>query len=134
VIATTVLSDTVGGEPFWQRVVAAANANDDFRQRGAHLRDLAFVFEVGGRRIGLRIERGSLALVETEAPAFVVSGPADEWARLVAGEKPYGAAINIVHGQLRVGGDALASTWANRPLWQLFRLTRRMVASGDSHD
>ncbi|NIF78376.1 hypothetical protein F3J20_13435 [Paraburkholderia sp. Cy-641] len=132
--AMIVLSDTVGSEPFWQRVVAAANADDDFRQRGAHLRELAFGFEVGGRRIGLRIERGSLALVEPDAPAFVVAGPADEWARLVAGEKPYGAAINVVHGQLRVSGDALAATWANRPLWQLFRLTRHLVASGDSHD
>jgi putative sterol carrier protein len=127
-------SDAVVSNAFWRQVAAAANADDNFRNWSAHLRDFTFSFHVGDSRIGLHIERGNLALVQPDAPEFVVSGPVDEWSRLVAGEKPYGAAINVLHGQLRVSGDPLASTWANRPLWQLFRLTRRIVASGGSHD
>src|SRR5579871_581342 len=127
----TVRHETVCSEAFWQRVADAANADDDFRNRSAHLRDFSFVFLIGDSRLGLRIDRGSLALVTEDTPSFVLSGPVDEWSSLVSGGKAYAEDINVVHGKLGVGGDALAATWANRPLWQIFRLTRRIVASGD---
>jgi putative sterol carrier protein len=127
----TLQHETVCSEAFWRQVAAAANSDDDFRNRSSHLRDFSFSFQIGDSRIGLQIDQGSLALVIADTPSFVVAGPVEEWSSLVAGAKPYGAAINVVHGKLKVSGDALASTWASRPLWQLFRLTRRIVASGD---
>lgn len=127
----TLQHETVCSDAFWQQVAAAANADDDFRNRSSHLRDFSFAFQIGDSRVGLRIDQGSLALVTKDTPSFVLSGPVEEWSSLVAGAKAYGAATNVVHGKLRVSGDALASTWAARPLWQLFRLTRHIVASGD---
>lgn len=128
----TLQQRTIGSESFWQRVAAAANADNDFRDRSAHLKNLSFALQIGENRIGLQIDRGSLTLVTEATPSFVLSGPLEEWSSLVAGDKAYGEAINVVHGKLGVSGDALAATWANRPLWQLFRLTRAIVASGDS--
>ncbi len=126
----------LASDAYWQRVAAAASADEDFRAKSAHLRPLRFDVQIDAYRCSLAIDAGALRIDANGAPAFTIGGPANAWRALTSGKTVYGQAIHPVHGELRVSGDPLAATWANRPLWQLFRLTRALAASaeGGRHD
>ncbi len=119
---------------FWHQAAAWASADAVFNDVAGHLRNIVVQVGVGAESWQFRIDRGRIALTDrTASPAFAIAGPAEEWDRLVRGEIPYGQAINVTLGQLRVSGDALAATWCVRPLWQLWRLTARQAAGGNEH-
>jgi putative sterol carrier protein len=128
------LHDAAFWAAFWRDAVAAANADATLREYAQHLRDLTLRLEVGQDTRRLRIDHGAVSLIDSDAPASVtISGPEDEWVRLIRGEITYGQATNVVHGRLRIGGDLLAANWCVRPLWRLWRLTADMTAGGNAH-
>jgi hypothetical protein len=118
---------------FWDAAIEAANGDVIFRGYADHVRDVDFCLCIGtdGYRCGLRVTAGTILRHDVVEPAFTITGPLAEWQRLAAGTTVYGQATNVVHGQLRVAGDALAAAWLTRPLWQLWRVTARMLASED---
>lgn len=117
-------------DAFWDAAIDAANADAVFRGYAAHLRDVNFRVCIGaaGYSCNLRVSAGQIARHDAAEPAFTITGPRDEWQRLATGAIVYAQATNVVHGQLRVAGDALAAAWLTRPLWQLWRVTARMLA------
>jgi hypothetical protein len=119
-------------DPFWDAAIEAANADTAFRGYAAHLRDVDFrvvCIGAGGYGCNLRVNAGRIERRDVIEPAFTITGPLDEWRRLAAGTIVYAQATNVVHGQLRVAGDALAAAWLTRPLWQFWRVTARMLAT-----
>ena len=123
-------------DAFWHRVVAAANADDDFAAKSAHLVALAIRFEMGTYRWVLELHRGRAHFLGSaigRGTAFAVSGPSEEWERLIGGAIGYAQATNVVHGRLRSDGDALAATWATRPLWRFWQLAAEQGGGGRRH-
>jgi putative sterol carrier protein len=124
----------IDSHAFWDALLEAANADADFRQRSAHVRDIGFHLCIGtAPPCALRVHQGRIERAASQAPAFTVTGPLADWRMLLSGETVYGQATNIAHGQLRVSGDALAATWLTRPLWQLWRLSAQLLAEGAEH-
>lgn len=118
-------------DTFWDAAIDAANADAVFRGYAGHLRDVDFrvCIGTGGYGCNLRVSAGQITRHDAAEPAFTITGPLAEWQRLAAGAIVYGQATHVVHGQLRVTGDALAAVWLTRPLWQFWRVTARMLAT-----
>jgi putative sterol carrier protein len=53
---------------------------------------------------------------------FTISGPHEEWQRLLRGEIDFANAIHAVHGRLRLGGDLPKAASCMYALYTLFTL------------
>ncbi|WP_375459701.1 hypothetical protein [uncultured Enterovirga sp.] len=115
---------------FWAELAAAASRDDALRAKCEHARGCAFSVMVGEARHLLEFHRGRLAVIrppDLRGASFSIVGPADEWEGVLTGATPYARAINVLHGRLRVEGDALALTWMTPALWQLWRISSTLL-------
>lgn len=121
---------------FWARVAEAASGNDKFARRSDHLRAVVIVFAIGDRSFYLDFHRGKVAVLASrpmEGAAITISGPKEEWHRLVAGKISYAQAINVSHGKLRLEGNLLAAAWVVQTLAELFRVAARIHGKEAKH-
>lgn len=120
------ISDTL----FWDMLVTAAAEDADLRGKAAHARACAFAVRIDDAQHLLEFHRGDLVRLEGRELTgirFSISGPRGEWEKVITGAVPYAQAINVFHGLLRVEGDALCAMWMTPALWQLWRVSARLV-------
>lgn len=105
--------------PFWRAVAEKANATPLFTERTAHLEACVVRFGIDDAQTCIEFHRSRATVL---GPSFLrgsrisISGPAQEWEKLVDGTYHYMRAINPLHGGLRLEGDALMANWAARGL------------------
>ncbi|MGO8868339.1 MAG: hypothetical protein ACLQME_17755 [Alphaproteobacteria bacterium] len=119
----------IASETFWTAVVEAGNASAALSAKTQHLLALTVSLEIGESRRVVELHRGRAALLPAPPLRGVtvrITGPAEEWQRLVSGEIPYAHAVNVVHGRLRLQGDIIEAAWATPALWELFRVATRI--------
>lgn len=126
----------IANPEYWEAVVRRGNSDAALNSKAKHLEALTVALEIGKTTRTLEFHRGQvnlLAAVPLRGTSFRIAGPAEEWRRLVSGEIPYAQAINVVHGQLRLQGDVIASVWATPAIWELFRAAVSVYKEDVSH-
>jgi putative sterol carrier protein len=106
-------------------IVAATRTSPVFERKAQHLRAAAIAFVADNQTAGLEFHRGCVEMIDgrpLEGFDLVVSGPFEEWQRLLRGNISYSQACNIVHGRLSLQGNLLIAAWANQALSEFFRI------------
>lgn len=94
-------------------------------------------FNVDETSIFIEFHRGRATVLGTtflRGARISISGPTAEWEKLVSGSTHYMRAINPLHGDLRLEGDALLANWAARGLCAFIDLAvAEKKAKGEQH-
>lgn len=105
----------IDDESFWRGLEAQANSGGDFHDKARSLSPLTIRLRIDAREVTLNIASGrAIVSFEDDLRGFDlrVSGPRDEWRRVLDGTISYPQAVNHVQGRLRQEGDMVAAAWA----------------------
>ena len=110
---------------------AKLNADPLFRARSkSFLGSVALA--MGRHTWTLWFNGGMIVRAEPGVPAegvdITVSGPLDEWATVLRGEKHLLHALNVYHGRLRLSGNLLLYAGNVRPLFYLFSCLKEVTS------
>jgi hypothetical protein len=126
----------ITGPEYWQAVVRTANTDLALGAKAMHLEALTVTFQIGETHRIIEFHRGRVGLLPAaplRGTTLRITGPPDEWRRLVSGEIPYAMAVNVVHGRLHLQGDIIAAAWATPALWELFRAAIHVYEKDVTH-
>ncbi len=126
----------IAGPEYWQAVVRSANTDPALGAKAMYLEALTVTFQIGETPRIIEFHRGRVDLLSAaplRGTTLRITGPPDEWQRLMSGEIPYAMAVNVVHGRLHLQGDIIAAAWATPALWELFRTAVRVYEKDVTH-
>lgn len=114
----------IDDDAFWRSLEAEANSSGHFQGKARSLSPLKLRFRVDMRDITLNVANGrAIVSFEDDLRGFDlrVSGPRDEWQRVLSGTISYPQAVNHVQGRLRQEGDMVAGAWAMPVICAFFK-------------
>lgn len=115
----------------WSSLEQLANENEAFDRKAKSLSPLTIRFAIDESNISLHVANGHArvtAVDDLRGYDLRISGPREEWERLLTGVISYPQAVNHAQGRLRIDGDLVASAWATPIICEFLRKMPQLLA------
>lgn len=121
-------------ERLWRELERTSNGSEAFAARSSSLSPLKIRFEVDGAAIDLHVADGHAHIMsgpQLRGYDVRITGPREEWERVLTGRISFPQAVNHAQGKLRLDGDLVASAWATPVICEFLRPAPTVLAGKD---